>query len=139
MKHKTIQQLRDSLKKVLKRGRPKQLKKLRKAYCGKRQKKMWVAMSSFYGTSISESKDIETGRTMKLKGGHRHNHIKNAHKRMRKCHICGEPIVWGCEVIGYGFNEFQCRSCRTEECREQAGLLGISFGGCEFETRRRRK
>lgn len=73
------------------------------------------------------------------KGGHRHNHVRNAHKRMRKCHVCGEPIVWGCEVIGYRFNEFQCRSCRTEECREQAGLLGISFGGCEFETRRRRK
>lgn len=80
MKHKTIQELRDNLKRVLKNGRPKQLKKLRKAYCGKRQKKMWVAMSSFYGTSISESKDIETGRTMKLKGGHRHNHIYN------KCH-----------------------------------------------------
>lgn len=73
------------------------------------------------------------------KGGHTHNHIKNARKRMRKCHICGEPIVWGCEVIGYRFNEFQCRSCRTEECREQACLVGLSFGGCEFETRRRRK
>ncbi len=74
-----------------------------------------------------------------MKGGHRHNHIRNAHKRMRKCHVCGEPIVWGCEVIGYRFNEFQCRSCRTEECREYACLVGLSFGGCEFETRRRRK
>ena len=71
-----------------------------------------------------------------LKGGHRHNHIKNAHKRMRKCHICGEPIVKGCEYTD-GFSEFQCRSCRTEECREQACLVGLSFGGVTFQTRRR--
>lgn len=71
-----------------------------------------------------------------LKGGHRHNHIRNAHKRMRKCHVCGGPIVKGCEYTD-GFSEFQCRSCRTEECREQAYLLGLSFGGCEFKTRRR--
>ena len=76
---------------------------------------------------------------MDLKGGHTHNHVKNAHKRMQKCHICGEPIVKGCEVLGYRFSEFQCRSCRTEECLEQACLLGLSFGGCEFKTRRRRK
>lgn len=75
---------------------------------------------------------------MDLKGGHTHNHIRNAHKRMRKCHICGEPIVKGCEYTD-GFSEFQCRSCRTEECREQACLVGLSFGGCEFKTRRRRK
>ena len=138
MKHKTIQQLRDSLKKVLKRGRPGQLKKLRKAYHGKRLKKWWSSYGSWECCTIAELKDAEhVGHRMK--GGHTHNHIKNAHKRMRKCHVCGEPIVWGCEVIGYRFNEFQCRSCRTEECREQAGLLGISFGGCEFETRRRRK
>lgn len=31
MKHKTIQQLRDTLNKVLKRGRPKQLKKAPKS------------------------------------------------------------------------------------------------------------
>lgn len=74
-----------------------------------------------------------------MKGGHRHNHIRNAHKRMRKCHVCGEPIVKGCEVLGYRFSEFQCRGCRTEECLEQACLVGLSFGGCEFEIRRRRK
>ena len=74
-----------------------------------------------------------------MKGGHTHNHIRNAHKRMRKCHICGEPIVTGCEVLGYRFSEFQCRGCRTEECLEQACLVGLSFGGCEFEIRRRRK
>lgn len=76
---------------------------------------------------------------MDLKGGHRHNHIRNAHKRMRKCHVCGEPIVKGCEFFGYGFNEFQCRSCRTEECLEQACLVGISFGGCYYDLRRKRK
>lgn len=70
------------------------------------------------------------------KGGHRHNHVRNATARMRKCHVCGEPIVKGCEYKD-GFSEFQCRSCRTEECREQACLVGLSFGGCEFNTRRR--
>ena len=136
MKHKTIQQLRDSLKKVLKRGRPGQLKKLRKAYHGKRLKKWWSSYASWECCTIAELNDAEhVGHRMK--GGHHHNHIKNAHKRMRKCHICGEPIVWGCEVIGYRFSEFQCRSCRTEECREQACLVGLSFGGVTFQTRRR--
>ena len=71
-----------------------------------------------------------------MKGGHNHNHIRNAHKRMKKCHVCGEPIVKGCEYTD-GFSEFQCRSCRIEECREQAYLVVVSFGGCEFKTRRR--
>lgn len=92
-----------------------------------------------YSTGIKIFLKNHNRYTPNRKGGHTHNHIKNARKRMRKCHICGEPIVWGCEVIGYRFNEFQCRSCRTEECREQACLVGLSFGGCEFETRRRRK
>ena len=74
-----------------------------------------------------------------MKGGHRHNHVRNATARMRKCNICGEPIVMGCEVLGYRFSEFQCRSCRTEECREQACLVGLSFGGCEFKIRRKKK
>ena len=73
-----------------------------------------------------------------MKGGHRHNHVRNATARMRKCHICGEPIVKGCEYTD-GFSEFQCRSCRTEECREQACLVGLSFGGCGFKTRRYKK
>lgn len=81
---------------------------------------------------------VYLGLTLCMKGGHRHNHIRNAHKRMRKCHVCGDPIVKGCEYTD-GFSEFQCRRCRTEECREQACLVGLPFGGCEFETRRRRK
>jgi hypothetical protein len=47
MKHKTIQQLRDTLNKVLKRGRPKQLKKLQKAYHGKRLKMWWASYAQF--------------------------------------------------------------------------------------------
>lgn len=66
-----------------------------------------------------------------MKGGHRHNHVKNAHKRMRKRHM-------GCQVSD-GWSEFQCRSCRTVECREEACLVGLSFGGVTFKTRRKRK
>lgn len=138
MKHKTIQQLRDNLKKVMKRARPKQLKKLRKAYHGKRLKKWWSDYANADGcNTIAELKDFE-GAGHRLKGGKRHNHVRNATARMRKCHICGEPIVKGCEYTD-GFSEFQCRSCRTEECREQACLVGLSFGGCEFKTRRYKK
>lgn len=80
MKHKTIQQLRDDLKKVLKRARPKQLKKLRKAYHGKRLKKWWSDYANADGcNTIAELKDFE-GAGHRMKGGHRHNHVYN------KCH-----------------------------------------------------
>ena len=82
MKHKTIQQLRDNLKKVLKRARPKQLKKLQKAYHGKRLKKWWsdyVNADGYY--TIAELKDFE-GVGHRMKGGHRHNHIYNACHRI---------------------------------------------------------
>lgn len=80
MKHKTIQQLRDNLKKVLKRARPKQLKKLRKAYHGKRLKKWWSDYANADGcNTIAELKDFE-GAGHRMKGGHRHNHVYN------KCH-----------------------------------------------------
>ena len=75
-----------------------------------------------------------------LKGGHRHNHWKNAMARMRKCHICGAPIVKGCEVVSQnGWNEFQCRSCWTDENIEQACLVGISFGGIIYKVRKFRR
>jgi len=135
---KTIFQLRERVRKVLKSGRPKLLKKLKKAYGGRYLNNLRASRASFEGLTIAERKDLE-GVGNRMKGGHRHNHIRNAHKRMRKCHICGETIVKGCEVLSYGFNEFQCRCCRTEECREQACLVGLSFGGCEFDIRRRRK
>ena len=85
MKHKTIQQLRDNLKKVLKRARPKQLKKLKKAYQGKRLKKWWCDYANADGyNTIAELKDFE-GVGHRMKGGHRHNHVRNAMARRHKC------------------------------------------------------
>ena len=82
MKHKIIQQLRDNLKKVLKRARPKQLKKLQKAYHGKRLKKWWSNYANVDGCSaIAELKDFE-GVGHRIKGGHRHNHIFNVCHRI---------------------------------------------------------
>ena len=135
---KTIFQLRERVRKVLKSGRPKQLKKLKKAYGGRYLNNLWASRASFEGLTIAECKDIE-GVGNRMKGGHRHNHISNAHKRMRKCHVCGEPIVKGCEVIGYTFHDFKCRSCKTEEYNELATLAGVSFDSWSFKTRRRRK
>lgn len=81
MKHKTIQQLRDNLKKVLKRARPKQLKKLRKAYHGKRLKKWWSDYANADGcNTIAELKDFE-GAGHRMKGGKRHNHARNVLER----------------------------------------------------------
>lgn len=57
MKHKTIQQLRDDLKKVLKRARPKQLKKLRKAYHGKRLKKWWSDFVHSFSYALDRLKE----------------------------------------------------------------------------------
>lgn len=80
MKHKTIQQLRDNLKTILKMARPKQLKKLRKAYHGKRLNKWWNDYANADGCyTIAELKDFE-GVGHRMKGGHRHNHVYN------KCH-----------------------------------------------------
>jgi hypothetical protein len=82
MKHKTIQQLRDNLKRVLKRARQKQLKKLRKAYHGKRLKKWWSDYANADGcNTIAELKDFE-GVGHRMKGGKRHNHIYNACRRI---------------------------------------------------------
>lgn len=81
MKHKTIEQLRDNLRKVLKRARPKQLKKLRKAYHGKRLKQWWndyAKSDEFF--NIAEMKNFEdVGHRMK--GGHRQNHERNVLER----------------------------------------------------------
>lgn len=82
MKHKTIQQLRDSLRKVLKRGRPGQLKKLRKAYHGKRLKKWWSDYANAEEITIVECKDIEGVRSNGgMKCGHTNNHKRNALER----------------------------------------------------------
>lgn len=69
MKHKTIQQLRDTLNKVLKRGRPKQLKKIQKAYHGKRLKMWWASYAQFENLQISELKEME-GVGNRMKGRH---------------------------------------------------------------------
>lgn len=75
-----------------------------------------------------------------MKGGHRHNHIRNAHMRMRKCHICDDPIVWGCEVISDWTNaEFMCRECCRNDAEEYCSAVGIHFGGVTFQTRRKKK
>lgn len=72
------------------------------------------------------------------KGGHRHNHVRNATARMRKCHICGDPIVWGCEVISDWTNaEFMCRECCRNDAKDYCSAVGIHFGGVTFQTRRR--
>ena len=81
MNQKTIQQLRDNLKRVLKRGRPKQLKKLRKAYHGKRLKKWWSDYANADACyTIAELKDFE-GAGHRMKGGHSHNHARNVLER----------------------------------------------------------
>lgn len=84
MKHKTIQQLRDSLIKVLKHGRPKQLNKLRKAYHGKRLKAWWAAYAKAEGLSIAECKEFEGIKNNNMKGGHTHNHFYNVCNRHLK-------------------------------------------------------
>jgi len=82
MKHKTITYLRENVKNVLKRGRPKQLKKLKKAYHGNRLKKWWADYANADGCfSISELKGFENA-GHRMKGGHRHNHIYNVCNRI---------------------------------------------------------
>lgn len=72
-----------------------------------------------------------------MKGGHRHNQWKNAMARMRKCHICGDPIVRGCEVISDWTNaEFMCRECCRNDAKDYCSAVGINFGGVTFQTRR---
>lgn len=85
MKHKTIQQLRDRIKVVLKRGRPKQLKKLKKTWHGKRLKKCWSSYASWECCTIAELKDAE-GVGHRMKGGHTHNHLYNVcHRVIFRC------------------------------------------------------
>lgn len=62
-----------------------------------------------------------------MKGGHTHNHVKNAHKRMRRCRICDNPITKyeGFKAPWYGHI---CLDCYFEECKEEACMCGIHFG-----------
>ena len=80
---------------------------------------------------------LPTGRTLRneseypykprMKGGHTHNHVKNAHKRMRRCRICDNPITKyeGFKAPWYGHI---CLDCYFEECKEEASMCGIPFG-----------
>jgi hypothetical protein len=78
---KTIFQLRERVRKVLKSGRPKLLKKLKKAYGGRYLNNLWASRASFEGLSIAECKDLE-GVGNRMKGGHRHNHLINHELRL---------------------------------------------------------
>lgn len=53
-----------------------------------------------------------------MKGGHTHNHVKNANKRMEnrmhKCHSCGE-------LFPKGIKHFVCNSC-VEKAKIEAAL-----------------
>lgn len=77
---KTIFQLRELVRKVLNSGRPKQLKKLKKAYGGRYLKNLWASRASFEESTIAEIKDLE-GVGNRMKGGHLHNHIRNVKLR----------------------------------------------------------
>lgn len=66
---KTIMQLRDNCIKVFKSKRPNQIKKLMKAYHGKRLKKLWSERASFEEITIAQCKEYE-GVGNRMKGGH---------------------------------------------------------------------
>lgn len=113
---KSIAQLREKASYVLMRkGHAKQRKKLWKAYHGNRLKKSWSSYASWECCTIAELKDEEhVGHRMK--GGHRHNHVRNATARMRKCKECGDPIVKGMEArielpLVRGCDDTMCRRC----------------------------
>lgn len=87
---KSIAQLREKAPYVLMRkGHTKQIKKLWKAYHGKRLKKWWSSYASWECCTIAELKDAEhVGHRMK--GGKRHNHVRNATARRCKCRAKAE-------------------------------------------------
>lgn len=80
---KTIFQLRERIRKVLKSGRPKQLKKLKKACGGRYLKNLWASRASFEGLTIAECKDLE-GVGNRMKGGHHHR------RNYCICSVCGK-------------------------------------------------
>lgn len=114
---KTIFQLRERVRKVLKSGRPKQLKKLKKAYGGRYLNNLWASRASFEGLTIAECKDLE-GVGNRMKGGHRHNHVYNVcrkhvlrSKQARKnvCRETKKELIRGFYLslrIKHNFGEF---------------------------------
>lgn len=120
MKHRTMQQLRDNLKRVLKSGRPKQMKKLRKAYHGKRLKTWWSNYANADGiNTISELKDFE-GVGHRMKGGHHHR------RNYCICNVCGH---WfrkskGIHEEGFDFCGGKCDSQAIWEASLEADVGG---------------
>lgn len=69
-------------------------------------------MKKFSGNKASFGKTISIKSPMK--GGHRHNYIKNVLKRIRRCRACGEPIFGGIFArLYFKDNSYQnvCRGC----------------------------
>lgn len=126
---KTIFQLRELVRKVLKSGRPKQLKKLQKAYGGRYLKNLWASRASFEGFTIAECKDLE-GVGNRMKGGHRHNHIRNARLRGNVCPYCDGIIANGCGERRYDGVLFctECAQADYEERRDRAEYLSHIYG-----------
>lgn len=127
MKHNTMQQLRDNLKRVLKRARPKSLKKLKKAYHGKRLKKWWSDYANADGcVSIAELKDFE-GVGHRMNGGHHHR------RNYCICSVCGK---WFRRNKGrhydysYGTYHFCCGPCDVQ-AQFEADLDADVGGGFE--------
>lgn len=126
---KTIFHLRERVRKVLKSGRPKQLKKLKKAYGGRYLKNLWASRASFEGLTIAECKDLE-GVGNRMKGGHRHNHVRNARFRGNVCPYCDGIIAKGCGERRYDGVLFctECAQADYEERCDRAEYLSHIYG-----------
>lgn len=66
------------------------------------------------------------------KGGHTHNHQRNALKRMRRCRGCDKPIT-KYEGFKSHFSGHICMECHVEDCLEHASMVGISIQWPLFE------
>jgi hypothetical protein len=96
----------------------------RRSYLTEEEEAFYVAAGQEYYEEMLKSMtpherkhSLNPGR-IDLKGGHTHNHVKNAHKRMEKrmhkCHSCGE-------LFPKGIKHFVCNSC-VEEAKIEAAL-----------------
>ena len=66
------------------------------------------------------------------KGGHMHNHVRNAHKRMHRCHICDAPITKYEGIMLWFYGGHICLDCWRLECEEEASLTGLTFREKDF-------
>ena len=78
------------------------------------------------------------------KGGHRHNHIRNATSRMRRCNICDKPIT-KYEGFSMRFYGHICMECRKLDVEEYCQAVGLNLSPSAFSflrnpyIRRKRK